>query len=72
MDERAKFEGSAEELAKIFTKFVDKHGLAVCTYGDESPNVADAKVLHGVKGVDGNAEFTTYFCGGCCCKCLSH
>jgi hypothetical protein len=53
-DDRATWEGSPEELMPALAEGFKVSGISVCTYNCEVDKVAQAKLLHGPRGVEGN------------------
>ena len=52
---RPRFSGTVDELEAVMMPFAEAD-VAFCKYSDESKNVKDAKVVHGVRGVEGHTE----------------
>jgi hypothetical protein len=50
-----RFTGTVDELEAAMMPLAELH-CAFCTYSDESKSVKDAKVVHGVRGVEGHSE----------------
>jgi hypothetical protein len=62
--DRDTFAGTAEALAEVLAVHAREKSTVICTYRDESPKTSDAKLYHGVDGIEGNHRFS--FCDKMC------